>query len=93
MVAVLNQPQYQPWPMEDQVVALWAGNQGYLDEIPVSQIPRFLGELRESLRAEGTVLQTIRETGDLPDEVTSKLEEELKRFKNAFHVAEEKALV
>ena len=35
MVATLNQPQYQPWPMEEQVVALFAGNEGYLDNIPV----------------------------------------------------------
>ena len=37
MVATLNQPQYQPWPMEEQVVALFAGNEGYLDEIPVGR--------------------------------------------------------
>jgi F-type H+-transporting ATPase subunit alpha len=93
MVAVLNQPQYQPWPMEDQVVALYAGNQGYLDDIPVAQIPRYLAELREHLRADDTVLKTIRETGDLPDEIASALEDELKRFKNAFHVEEEHGLV
>src|SRR6059036_3144650 len=37
MVATLNQPQYQPWPMEEQVVALYAGVNGYLDDIPVEQ--------------------------------------------------------
>ena len=36
MVATLNQPQYSPWPMEEQVVALFAGNEGYLDKIPVA---------------------------------------------------------
>jgi F-type H+-transporting ATPase subunit alpha len=93
MVATLNQPQYQPWPMEEQVVALYAGNQGYLDDIPVAQIPRFHDELRESLKAEGTILTTIRETGDLGDDVAGKLDEEVKRFKNAFHVEEEHGLV
>ncbi|MDQ3822847.1 MAG: F0F1 ATP synthase subunit alpha, partial [Actinomycetota bacterium] len=53
MVATLNQPQYQPWPMEEQVVALYAGVNGYLDEIPVEQVPRFQEELREHMRAEG----------------------------------------
>jgi F-type H+-transporting ATPase subunit alpha len=79
--------------MEEQVVALYAGNQGYLDDIPVAQIPRFHDELRESLKAEGTILQTIRETGDLADDVVQKLDEEIKRFKNGFHVEEEHGLV
>src|SRR6202040_4419768 len=50
MVATLNQPQYQPWPMEEQVTALFAGIHGYLDDIPSDQVPRFQDELREHLR-------------------------------------------
>ena len=52
MVATLNQPQYAPWPVEEQVVALWVALNGYLDEIPVAQVSRFHEELRTSLRAE-----------------------------------------
>src|SRR5215216_377056 len=63
MVAALNQPQYDPWPVEEQVATLYAGTQGYLDDIPTEQVPRFLEELREHLRAEGSVLKEIRETG------------------------------
>ena len=62
MVATLNQPQYQPWPFEEQVVAIYAGNNGYLDKVPVGQVPRFQEELRETLRAEGSVYEAIRET-------------------------------
>ena len=62
MVATLNQPQYQPWPFEEQVVAIYAGNNGYLDEVPVGQVPRFQEELRETLRAEGAVYAAIRES-------------------------------
>ena len=47
MVATLNQPQYQPWPFEEQVVAIYAGINGYLDTIPVPQVSRFQHELRE----------------------------------------------
>ena len=47
MVATLNQPQYQPWPVEEQVVAIYAGINGYLDDVPVDQVPRFQEELRE----------------------------------------------
>jgi F-type H+-transporting ATPase subunit alpha len=93
MVAVLNQPQYQPWPMEEQVVALYVGNQGHLDDIPVSQVPRFLDELRDHLRADGTILKTIRETGELPDDLAAKLDEEVEKFKKGFHVEEERGLI
>src|ERR671923_21738 len=62
MVATLNQPQYQPWPMEEQVVALWAGVNGYLDDIPTTDVPRFQDELREQLRSEEEVYKDIRET-------------------------------
>ena len=80
MVATLNQPQYKPWPQEEQVVALYAGINGYLDEIPVAQVPRFQEELREHLRAEGAIYDEIRETNDLADETRQKLDEELKKF-------------
>jgi F-type H+-transporting ATPase subunit alpha len=93
MVATLNQPQYDPWSMEDQVVALYAGVNGFLDPIPVPQVPRFQDELRESMRAEGSILKDIRETGDLSDETTKKLEAELKKFQQSFNVQEEASLV
>ena len=43
MVEILKQPQYQPWPMEEQVVAIYAGINGYLDEIPVVRGPALPG--------------------------------------------------
>ncbi|MFL5982110.1 MAG: F0F1 ATP synthase subunit alpha [Gaiellaceae bacterium] len=93
MVATLNQPQYDPWSMEEQVVALYAGVNGFLDDIPVEQIPRFQDELREHMRTEGSVLKEIRDSGDLPDELAQKLEGELKKFKQGFNVQEEQSLV
>jgi F-type H+-transporting ATPase subunit alpha len=89
MVATLNQPQYQPWPMEDQVVALYAGVNGYLDDVPTDQVPRFQEELREHLRTEGTVLKTIRESKDLSDETTEKLNAEIEKHKTMFNVQTE----
>jgi F-type H+-transporting ATPase subunit alpha len=86
MVATLNQPQYQPWPMEEQVAAIYAGNEGYLDDIPTPQVSRFQDELREHLRAEGGIYKQIRDTGDLPDELGEKLNGEIEKFKNAFNV-------
>jgi F-type H+/Na+-transporting ATPase subunit alpha len=93
MVATLNQPQYQPWPMEEQVVAIYAGINGYLDKVPVAQVPRFQAELRETLRSEGSIYQTIRESNDLADETVAKVDEALKKFVDGFNVEEETGLV
>ena len=86
MVATLNQPQYQPWPLEEQVVAIFAGVNGYLDGVPVSEIPRFHEELRQHLRTEGTILTEIRDKKELSDELTEKLNAELKKVAEGFYV-------
>jgi F-type H+-transporting ATPase subunit alpha len=88
MVATLNQPQYAPWPMEEQVAALFAGVHGYLDDVPTDQVARFQEELRDSLRSEGTLLPKIRESGDLDDETDADLRAAIERFKGIFNVAE-----
>jgi F-type H+-transporting ATPase subunit alpha len=88
LVATLNQPQYQPWPVEDQVTAIYAGVNGYLDDIPTPDVSRFQGEFREHLRAEGSILKEIRETGDLSDETEQRLRQEIERFKNRFAPSE-----
>jgi F-type H+-transporting ATPase subunit alpha len=93
MVATLNQPQYKPWPHAEQVVALYAGINGWLDEIPVAQVPRFQDELRDFLRAEGDVYPAIEETKDLGDDVVKTLDAHLERFKKSFNVEEETGLV
>ena len=93
MVATLNQPQYQPWPVEEQIVAIFVGIHGHLDDIPVAQVPRFQGELREFLQAEGGVYEAIREEKDLSDELTERIHEQVKRFKDGFAVEEETGVV
>jgi F-type H+-transporting ATPase subunit alpha len=93
MVATLNQPQYQPWPLEEQVVAIFAGIHGYLDDIPPAQVPRFQDELREALRAEGSLYDEIREQKQLSDELDQKIHKELEKFKDTFAVKEDTGLV
>jgi len=93
MVATLNQPQYSPWPAEEQVVAIFAGINGYLDDVPTPQVPRFQDELREQMRTEASILAAIRDQGELSDELTEKLNAELKRFAGMFNVQEETSLV
>jgi F-type H+-transporting ATPase subunit alpha len=86
MVATLNQPQYQPWALEEQVAAIFAGNEGFLDDIPTDQVQRFQEELREHLRTEGSVYKGIREEKILSDETQEKLRQEIEKFKNTFAV-------
>ncbi|HEY3068729.1 MAG TPA: F0F1 ATP synthase subunit alpha [Gaiellaceae bacterium] len=93
MVATLNQPQYEPWPLEEQVVAIFAGIHGHLDDIPPAQVPRFQDELREFLRTEGSVYQEIREQKALSDELEKQIDGQLQKFKETFAVKEDTGLV
>jgi F-type H+/Na+-transporting ATPase subunit alpha len=89
LVAVLNQRQYDPWPVEEQVVGIYAGVNGYLDSIPVVDVPRFLQELRDHMKAEETILKEIREQGDLPDELRERVDKELEKFVKGFKTSED----
>jgi F-type H+/Na+-transporting ATPase subunit alpha len=89
VVASLNQAQYSPWPVEEQVVSIWAVTNGYLDDIPVTEVSRFHTELIQSLQAEGEILKAIVETRDLPDEAVEKLKAHLDSFKESFFVEEQ----
>jgi len=89
LVAVLNQRQYDPWPVEEQVVGIYTGVNGYLDSIPVVDVPRYLQELRDHMKAEETILKEIRETGDLSDELRERLDKELERFVKGFKTSED----
>jgi len=91
MVSTLNQPQYQPWPVEEQVGALYAGIHGYLDELPTVDVPRFQNELREHLRSEASIYKAIRESGDLPDDLAERLNAEIEKVKSRFSTTEEQA--
>jgi F-type H+/Na+-transporting ATPase subunit alpha len=73
LVATLNQPQYQPWPVEEQVAIISAAGQGYLDAIPPADVPKVNDEIRSALREEGTILTSIRDTNDISDDVAAKL--------------------
>jgi F-type H+-transporting ATPase subunit alpha len=86
VVASLNQPQYAPWPVGEQVVVLWSVTNGYVDSIPVEEVSRFNEELVESLRAEGSILKAIEESKDLSDETVEALRKHLDSFKDSFFV-------
>jgi F-type H+/Na+-transporting ATPase subunit alpha len=93
MVATLNQRQYQPWPTEEQVVAIYAGINGFLDAVPVGQVPRFQEEVRETLRADGSVYAAIRDSGAIDEETERALKQALEKFAHSFSVEEEAGLL
>jgi F-type H+/Na+-transporting ATPase subunit alpha len=93
LVATLNQPQYQPWPVEEIVVAIWVGVNGYLDDIPTADVPRFQEELRDFLRADEAIYKEITETKDLSDELEAKLKELVEKFKQGFNIETSDSLV
>jgi F-type H+-transporting ATPase subunit alpha len=73
LVASLNQPAFQPWPVEEQVAIVFAASRGYLDSVEPGEISRVNEEIRSALRDEGTILAEIRDTKDLPDALQDKL--------------------
>ncbi|MCO5310585.1 MAG: F0F1 ATP synthase subunit alpha [Austwickia sp.] len=85
LVELLKQPQSSPYPVEEQVVAVWAGTSGKLDDVEVEDIRRFESEFLDYLRRErGGVLQSIRETKKLDDDAKQGLEDAMSAFKGQF---------
>ncbi len=84
LVELLKQPQYAPYPMEEQAVAIWCGTSGRLDDLPAEDVRRFERDLIAELRRSSTVLTTIRETGDLSEDTERQLVAAVDRFKADF---------
>jgi F-type H+-transporting ATPase subunit alpha len=84
LMELLKQPQYSPYPVEEQTVSVWAGTTGKLDEVPVEDVLRFESEMLDFLRRNTKVLDTIRETNDLKDDTIAELEKAVAKFKKTF---------
>jgi len=82
MVELLKQPQYRPYSVEEQVVSIFAGTQGFLDDLEVSAVPRFETALLIHVRDEfPEVLEEIRDSGQISDELNATLKEIIGNFK------------
>jgi F-type H+-transporting ATPase subunit alpha len=92
LTELLKQPQYSPFPVEQQVVSIWAGTKGKLDEVPVEDILRFEAELLEYIGRTTEILTTLRETNKLDDATTSALGKAIDDFKLEFQTGEGKPL-
>ncbi|MBV38467.1 MAG: F0F1 ATP synthase subunit alpha [Rhodospirillaceae bacterium] len=85
LTELLKQDQYVPMPVEEQVVSIFAGVRGFLDRIEVDQIGRFEQELLNEIREKKPeILASIRDTGDLADDVDKQLSEHLEEFTKKF---------
>ncbi len=93
LTELLRQPQYSPFPVEDQVVSVWAGVNGQFDEVPVDDVLRFESELLEYLRNNTDVLTTIAETGKWDDDTANAVTKAIGQFKRQFRTSEGGSLV
>jgi F-type H+/Na+-transporting ATPase subunit alpha len=94
LVELLKQSQYSPFPVEEEVVSIWAGTTGQLDDVPVDDVRRFESEFLDYLkRAHAGILDTIRETKDLPDETVDALKEAINEFRRGFETSSGELLV
>ncbi len=88
LMELLKQGQYTPFPMEEEVVSIWAGTTGKLDDVPVEDIRRFESEFLGYLRREHSkILDTIRETEKFEDETAEALTDAINEFKKTFQTS------
>ncbi|WP_150460164.1 F0F1 ATP synthase subunit alpha [Nesterenkonia ebinurensis] len=90
---LLKQPQYTPYPVEEQVVAIWAGSQGHLDDVEVGDVKRFEAEWIDYLKRKTDVLTNIAASGKLEDDTVEALNSGIKEFKSQFQAGESESLV
>jgi F-type H+-transporting ATPase subunit alpha len=94
LVELLKQPQNQPFPVEQQVVSVWAGTSGELDEVPVEDIRRFEREFLDHIeRNHKGIYQSIRETSDFPDDTVTALKDAMTEFKKGFETSAGELLI
>ncbi|MBF1658327.1 MAG: F0F1 ATP synthase subunit alpha [Rothia mucilaginosa] len=84
LTELLRQPQYTPYAVEEQVVSIWAGTSGHLDDIEISDVLRFEEGFIEYLRHKTSVLTDIASSGKLEDDTVAALKSAVADFKQGF---------
>ncbi|HCK54615.1 MAG TPA: F0F1 ATP synthase subunit alpha, partial [Planctomycetaceae bacterium] len=85
MVELLKQPQYQPLPVAEQVLVIYAGTKGFLDDVAVNEVSQWEEQLLQFVRAnKADVLAKITDQGELNEEVTQAVESTLNQFKEQY---------
>src|SRR5690625_2301690 len=93
LMELLKQGQYDPYPVEDQVVSFWAGTKGHLDDVPLEDVLRFESELIDHVRRNTDVLATIADTGQLSEETEEALGDAIAAFRESFLLKDGSPLV
>jgi F-type H+-transporting ATPase subunit alpha len=87
LVELLKQPQYSPSPVERQVVSVWAGTSGYLDDVPIEDIGRFEDEFLGTLgRKHSGIYESISATGELNEDTATALKDAIEDFRRGFEI-------
>ncbi|MFZ3416153.1 F0F1 ATP synthase subunit alpha [Arthrobacter sp. 3Tela_A] len=84
LMELLKQGQYAPFPVEDQVVSIWAGTNGFLDDVPVEDVRRFETEFLDHVRHSSKVMTVLAETNKLEDSTVDELKTLITNFKQGF---------
>jgi F-type H+-transporting ATPase subunit alpha len=88
LVELLKQPQYDPFPVENQVVSIWSGGNGFLDDVPLEDISRFETDFIDFLkRSHAGILTTIRESLDLSEDTVTALKDAIGEFRKGFETS------
>ncbi|MEV4315827.1 F0F1 ATP synthase subunit alpha [Actinocrispum sp. NPDC049592] len=91
---LLKQGAYSPVPVDEQVISIFIGTRGYADSVPVEDVRRFERELIDHIRRQhGGILQEIRDTKDLSDELIDRLGEVVDKFKEQFTASDGSSVV
>ena len=93
LTELLKQPQYSPYPVEDQVALVWAGTKGKLDDVAVEDVKRFESELLDHLRRKSDVLPKILESGKMEPDTEDALGVAVEDFRAGFQRGDGTALV
>jgi F-type H+-transporting ATPase subunit alpha len=94
LVELLKQPQYSPYPVEQEVVSIWAGTTGELDVVPVSEIRKFEREFLDYVgRQHQGVYDAILQTGRLEDDTIEALKRAIGQFKQEYQTSEGQQLI
>jgi F-type H+-transporting ATPase subunit alpha len=86
LTEILKQPQYQPMDVEKQIIAIWAANKGYADDVPVLDVRKFESEMVRFIEnSDPGVLQKMRERKAIDDDIEKDLNTSLKDFKDSWN--------
>jgi F-type H+-transporting ATPase subunit alpha len=94
LVELLKQPQYSPFPVEREIVSIWLGTTGQLDDVPLEDVRRFEQEFEDYVqRSRQGIFDAIKETGELSDDTITALKDAVEDFRRSFEVTGGELLV